>query len=42
MNILDITIDSKNNKHKMKNNIESMIKGILYITYIHIKKGNII
>lgn len=32
----------KTNKHKMKNNIESMIKGILYITYKHIKKEIII
>lgn len=32
----------KTNKHKIKNNIESMIKGILYITYKHIKKEIII
>lgn len=37
--ILDIIIDPQN-KHKIKNNIESMIKGILYITYKHIKKRN--
>jgi hypothetical protein len=30
------------NKPKIKNNIESMIKGILYITYKHIKKEIII
>ena len=32
----------KNNKHKIKNNIESMIKGIPYITHQHIKKERII
>lgn len=31
--IIDIIIDPQNIQHiKMKNNIESMIKGILYIT----------
>lgn len=35
-------MDPQNNKHKIKNNIESMIKGILYITYKHIKKEIII
>lgn len=42
IDILDIIIDPKTNKHKIKNNIESMIKGILYITYKHIKKEIII
>lgn len=42
IDILDIIIDPQNNKHKIKNNIESMIKGILYITYKHIKKEIII
>lgn len=41
IDILDIIIDPQN-KHKIKNNIESMIKGILYITYKHIKKEIII
>jgi hypothetical protein len=41
IDILDIIMDPQN-KHKIKNNIESMIKGILYITYKHIKKEIII
>lgn len=41
IDIPDIIIDPQN-KHKIKNNIESMIKGILYITYKHIKKEIII
>lgn len=37
--IPDIIIDPKKHKHKIKNNIESMIKGILYIiTYIQKRK----
>lgn len=42
IDILDIIIDPKTTHIKIKNNIESMIKGILYITYKHIKKEIII
>lgn len=40
--ILDIITDLQKTQHKIKNNIESMIKGIPYITYKHIKKEIII